>query len=134
MATPSYQLPSLDAGVMSSILETKAVQYGWDERYKAVIVGKLKRGPQSIAPFDAKAASTIIAMCREGYGLYHALKHSGISQRRYFAWIANAHSDALDRDTYQDFRNQLITAINDNAATTGIQSLDHAAELNKIVP
>jgi hypothetical protein len=122
MAASDQALGVLDASAMVAVLHANRVRWKWDDRYTAVIVGKLTRGNPSIAPLEREA--TIISMCREGCGLYHALKATGISQRRYFAWIAKAHSGDPDVRPYQVFRDELIAAFAAFTARTGIDDPD----------
>ena len=63
-------------------------------------------------------------MCREGWGLVVALKHAGITQRRYFAWIAKAHSNDSDRHHYKEFRDQLRAAFIANAQDKGYGAVE----------
>jgi len=100
-------LPFIDALAIAEIIKRNASQWGWSEKYTSQIVGKLTRGSRSIAPLDTQAAMNILSMCREGWGLYNALKRTRVTQRRYFAWIAKAHSGESCDDVYRDFRNQL---------------------------
>ncbi len=86
-----------------------------------MVVGKLSRGGPQIEGFDAGAAEKIVAQCREGCGLYHALKDAGITQRRYFAWIVQAHAADHQAEPYRQFRRQLLVADAERAARTGIE-------------
>ena len=62
-----------------------------------------------------------MSLCRDGWGLYHALKEAKITQRRYFAWIAKAWSGDPDAAPYREFRTLLVRAFAANVERTGIE-------------
>ena len=124
MAASNQPLGVLDASAMVAVLQANRVRWKWDDRFTAVILGKLTRGNRSIAPLEREAATNVVSMCQEGCGLYHALKATGISQRRYFAWIAKAHSGDADARPYQVFRDDLIACFAEWMARSGIDDSD----------
>lgn len=131
MARSGAGRSSLDASETAKVVETHAPQWGWDERFTSIVLGKLKRGSLDIAPLDAAAADVVVAACAEGWGLSQALKKAGVTERRYFAWIAKAHSAEPDRGPYVEFRARLRAAFADLHARTGIGDL---RELERFVP
>jgi hypothetical protein len=109
---------------MAAVLRANRLRWGWDERMTAQVVGMLSRGPQAIPPLDSKAAETIVALCWEGWGLWHALKVAKVTQRRYYAFVAKSHSGDPDAAPYCEFRDRLVDAFAKNAARTGIKDPD----------
>ena len=125
-------LAPIDAAAARRVIESHSVKWSWTPQFAESIAKKLTRGGPTIAPLDAVATSTIVSMCREGWGLAIALKGAGITQRRYFAWIAKAHSSDTDRHDYREFRDQLRAAFIANAKDKGIGDVE--AELNRVTP
>ena len=111
-------LPPLSANAMAAIIERRSRDWGWDEKYRSAVVGKLTRGSQNISPLEPTAAAAIIDRCREGWGWYNALKQSKVTQRQYYAWIAKSHSDEPDAEPYRGFRTQLREAYEQWSART----------------
>jgi hypothetical protein len=124
-------LPAIDCIAMAHVVEKHAIAWGWDARFTGVVLGKLKRGLRLIEPLNEAAAATILSMCREGHGLHPALKQARVTQRRYFAWIAKAHSAEDDAAPYLRFRSELRVAMRARIKETGSGT---QTEIDQIVP
>ena len=125
-------LAPIDAAAARRIIESRSAEWGWTPQFAESIAKKLTRGTPTVAPLDMAAAASIVSMCREGWGLIIALKRAEITQRRYFAWIAKAHSGDNDRHYYSEFRDQLRAAFIANSKVKGVDVVD--SELNGIAP
>ena len=44
---------------MAAVVRAKRLEWGWDDEFAAMVVGKLLRGARWIEPFDVDAASSV---------------------------------------------------------------------------
>jgi hypothetical protein len=132
MAATDPLLPALDALAMAAVLQANRLRWKWDDKHAALVIGKLTRGNPVIRPLEREAVGTIVSMCREGWGLRLALKQAGVSERRYFAWVAKAHSEDPDAGPYRAFRDELVAAFAQCTATTGIEDPDSLRQLAEL--
>ncbi len=113
------KLPPLNSREMAEIIRCQSSAWEWEPRLLETVLGKLTRGSTSISPLSESVATEIITLCREGWGLDHALKENRVTHKAFFAWIAKSHSAAPDAAIYRNFRLRLRDAFLECSAERG---------------